>query len=175
MDAAGAAYPMTAAHPDNFYARRHANHSMRWRARARIRAAERDGQALVEFVLVLPLLLLLFVGIMQFGLALNTTNDETHLANEVARYLTVNFNPATEGSLVAWAKSQADTNFLESEGQICIQFPKGSEIGQPVEVTTHTTMKWLPVLGLVETTLTGKAVMRLEREPSSALLAGSEC
>lgn len=135
-----------------------------------------DGQALVEFVLVLPLLLLVLFGITEFGLALNTANDETHLANEVARYATVNQNPACKKeqepcpeSLAAWAKSQADSNFLASGGSVCIVFPKGtSNIGDPVKVSVSAKVNWMPILklGVTSTTVSGSAVMRLEATPS---------
>ena len=52
-----------------------------------------DGAALVEFVLVLPLLLLLLIGMLDLGKAFNYWIDETHLANEGARYAAVNKNP----------------------------------------------------------------------------------
>src|SRR3954466_13202404 len=56
-------------------------------------AADERGAALVEFVLVLPLVLLLLFGMVDFGKAFNYWNDETHLANEAARYAVVNKNP----------------------------------------------------------------------------------
>src|SRR5450759_1832055 len=73
--------------------------------------ARESGVALVEFALILPVALLVFFGIAQFGLALNSANDETHLANEVARYATVNENPGGAVSLQTWAKKEADSNF----------------------------------------------------------------
>jgi hypothetical protein len=135
----------------------------------RIRAREESGQALVELAIVLPLLLLLLFGIAEFGIALNSANDETHLANEVARYAAVNQNPAPGGqSLSEWAKSQADTNFLQSKGQVCISFPKGTaNVGDPVQVTVEAPMRWLPILKLgPETAIRGSATMRLEAAPS---------
>jgi Flp pilus assembly protein TadG len=44
----------------------------------------------VEFVLLLPVLLLLVFGILEFGRAINYWIDMTHLANEGARYASVN-------------------------------------------------------------------------------------
>jgi hypothetical protein len=136
---------------------------------ARILAREQSGQALVELVIVLPLLLLLLFGIAEFGLALNGANDETHLASEVARYAAVNQNPASGGeSLAAWARSQADTSFLQSSGQVCISFPKGTaNVGDPVRVTVEAPMHWLPILKVgPETQIRGSATMRLEASPS---------
>ena len=132
---------------------------------------------MVEFALVAVLLLLLIFAITQFGLAMNTSNDETHLANEVARYATVNYNPSTGGqSLSAWAKAQGDTNMISGGGQICISFPSGtSNIGDPVQVVVSSTMNWQPLYGLSQlvggalpasSTISGSAVMRLEAQPS---------
>jgi Flp pilus assembly protein TadG len=135
---------------------------------ARRRAADEQGQALVEFALLLPILLLLMFGIVQFGLALNSANDETHLANEVARYATVNENPSA-GTLQAWGKSQADSGALTGQ-TVCISFPKGTtNVGDPVEVKVTGTIKWLPILKLAaaSTVVEGKADMRLEAPPST--------
>lgn len=134
--------------------------------------ASADGQALVEFALVLPMLLMLVFGIAQFGLALNSANDETHLANEVARYATVNENPGGSTTLTAWGKSQADSKALSGQ-TVCITFPKGKQVGDPVEVIVKGTISWLHVLGLAtpSSKIEGKAVMRLE-VPSTA---GDEC
>jgi Flp pilus assembly protein TadG len=49
-----------------------------------------DGQALVEFALVLPIVVIIIFGIASFGFALNGWNDETHLVSEAARCAAVN-------------------------------------------------------------------------------------
>jgi len=137
-------------------------------AAARLRAAHEHGQALVELAIILPVLLLILFAIVQFGLSLNSANDETHLANEVARYAAVNQNPSEE-SLQEWAKGQADSNALE-EQTVCISFPNGtSNVGDPVEVSVSGTINWLPVLKLevASTVVEGKADMRLEAPPST--------
>jgi Flp pilus assembly protein TadG len=130
-------------------------------------AAGEGGQALVEFALVLPILLLLVVGIAQFGLAFNSANDETHLANEVARYASVDQDPSPE-HLQKWAKNQADSKALTGQ-LVCISFPKGtSNVGDPVEVKVTGTMKWLPILKLgASSEIEGKADMRLEAPPTN--------
>jgi Flp pilus assembly protein TadG len=130
-------------------------------------AAGESGQSLVEFALVLPILLLLVVGVAKFSLALNSANDETHLANEVARYASVNEDPSPE-ALQKWAKNQAVGKALTGQ-LVCISFPKGtSNVGDPVEVKVSGTMKWLPILKLkvASSTVEGKADMRLEAPPS---------
>jgi Flp pilus assembly protein TadG len=134
------------------------------------RACDSRGAALVEFALVLPLLLVLLFGIAQFGLAINSANDETHLANEVARYATVNQNPAAASSesLQEWGKKQADSKALTGQ-TVCISFPNGTGIGAPVEVKVTGAINWFPVLRLkvASTVIEGKADMRLEASPSA--------
>jgi Flp pilus assembly protein TadG len=49
-----------------------------------------NGQALVEFALILPLFLLIVVGIIQFALVLNFWFDLNRVANQGARWAVVN-------------------------------------------------------------------------------------
>jgi Flp pilus assembly protein TadG len=132
------------------------------------RATDESGGALLEFALVLPILLSVVFGIAQFGFAFNSANDETHIANDVARYATVNENPSSK-TLQEWGKSQADSNALSGQ-TVCISFPNGTHnIGDPVLVTVSGTINWFPILHLkaTSTTVTGTAYMRLETAPSN--------
>jgi hypothetical protein len=151
--------------------------SLRRRRRA---WAREDGQALVELAFVLPILLLLVFGIVRFGLALNSANDETHLANEVARYATVNENPSCaecKTGLAAWGKGQGDSAALREKGKVCIKFPEdpatktSGQLGDPVEVVIERPFNWLPVLK-AGPSIVRKAVMRLEAVPTHY---GKEC
>jgi Flp pilus assembly protein TadG len=58
------------------------------------------GAALAELALVLPLLLLLLLGMLDFGKAFNQWMEGTHLANEGARLAAVNYcpSPSSDGS-----------------------------------------------------------------------------
>src|SRR5436190_2372517 len=109
--------------------------TQRWRIfRDRRRfAADERGVALVEFALVLPLILLLMFGMIDFGKAFNYWNDETHLANEAARFAAVNSSPTknpdgtpTAKSLNAAILGQADTGELKNGGTSSL--PKGQTI-----------------------------------------------
>ena len=139
--------------------------------RGRRLAFDERGQALVEFALVVLPLLLIAVGIFEFGLALSAQNDETHVASEVARYATVNENPGkSKGqTLQAWGKEQADQKAVREEGSLCISFPNGtSNIGDPVKVEFND--KWRPLkqtISVLKTTIVGTAVMRIEAPPSN--------
>jgi Flp pilus assembly protein TadG len=138
-------------------------------AAARSGFADQRGQALPEFALLLPIIAVVLFGIIEFGLALNSESDETHLANEVARYAIVNENPGGSDALQEWAKKQGDNNFLKSGAKICISFPEGSEVGRPVKVEATSTIKWVPALDLKvsTTTIRGTAYMRMESVPSA--------
>jgi hypothetical protein len=61
-----------------------------WRGRIR----EERGTALVELALVLPLLLIVLLGMLDFGKAFNEWISQTHLASEGARLAAVNYCPS---------------------------------------------------------------------------------
>ena len=147
-------------------------------------SSDESGVALVEFALVLPLLLLLLFGMLDFGKAFNYWIDETHLANETARWAVVNTNPGG-GTLQSYVLSQADTTELKNGGsssvpnkaQVCISFPTNTQtgtsgqVGDPVQVTVSVTYDWMPFInsstGLTNVTLTGQSTMRLEAKPTN--------
>jgi len=77
--------------------------------------------AVVEMALVLPILLLLSLGILDFGRAMNYKNDATQLANVAARYAAVNRNPSNPlttlpdcATLKTWLETQADTPEMQT-------------------------------------------------------------
>jgi len=141
----------------------------------RVRAAIRDetGAALVEFVLVLPLLLLLLLGMLDLGKAFNYWIDETHLAHEGARYAAVNKNPGPGTSLQESIKSQADSDELKSTLEVCISFPGagGAVVGEPVQVRVTSNYTFLGFiadrLDLTDKAITTTSTMRLERPPTN--------
>ena len=83
-------------------------------------APDESGVALIEFVLVLPLVLLLLFAMIDFGKAFNYWNDETHLANEAARYAVVNKNPFNgTPNLEDAIRKQADSAELRKGCNTC--------------------------------------------------------
>jgi Flp pilus assembly protein TadG len=148
------------------------------RTHLRCRQPDERGVALVEFALVLPLLLLLLFGMLDFGRAFNYWLDSTHLANEGARWAVVNHNPGS-GTLQQFIQQQADTGELRDGGsaavpdplRVCVSFPNGGTVGQPVVVTASVTYHWLPFvsdrIGVLATTVTGSSTMRLEAVPTN--------
>jgi Flp pilus assembly protein TadG len=69
--------------------------------RGRSRVRDRGGQALAEFVLVVPILLLLVFGIVEFGLAFRTHQIVTNTAREGARVAVLPASPETPGMTTA--------------------------------------------------------------------------
>jgi Flp pilus assembly protein TadG len=143
---------------------------------------DQDGMALVEFALVLPVLLLVILGVVDFGRALGYKNDMTHLANSAARYAAVNGRPtgfggqnAIKTGVIATAPTplQPPGSGPISPGlDIVFSFPQGDDrhcVGDPVKVTVTAKYHWLafvedhaglPALG---TGMTSTSTMRLEK------------
>jgi len=141
------------------------------------------GVALVEFALVLPILLVILMGMLDFGKAFNYWIDSTQLASSGARWAIVNKNPGS-GTLQQYIQSQADTSELRSGGttsvtdpvKVCISFPPVTghatpQVGDPVRVTISSSYRWLRILGdkLASPTVNigGSATMRLEALPTN--------
>jgi Flp pilus assembly pilin Flp len=144
--------------------------------------ADERGTAMIEFAIVLPLLLLLVLGILDFAKALNYWNDENQLAGVGARYAAVDNDPGP-GKLSDWIQQQADTGELRRGGSsaskvsVCISFPAGGAmtVGSPVKVEVKTHYSFLPYLvrsGVGSRDLVSSATMRLERAPTTY---GAEC
>lgn len=145
------------------------------------------GVAVIEFALVLPILLAILIGIIEFGKAFNYWIDETQLASSGARWAVVNNWPGKgTTSLSQYIQQQADTSELKNGGttsvpnkaKVCITFPNGGTpaTGDPVKVTVSVTYNWMPfftkkvpVIGKVfstgSQTITGSSTMRLEAAP----------
>ena len=135
-----------------------------------------DGQALVEFALVLPVLVLLLFGMLDFGKAYNYWNDANHLTAEAARFAVVNRkpDPGNAATLQMQIRQQADTVELRNgglsatAGQVCVTFPNGtSNVGDPVRVTMEFTYDFLAMLDFASKTITASSTMRLEATPSN--------
>jgi hypothetical protein len=97
------------------------------------------GTAMVEAALVLPILLLLALGIVDFGRAMNYWNDVNQLAADGARYAAVDNNPGEETADIAdddfrhWIRLQADTGELQDGTVADASVPGGR---RPSESTT---------------------------------------
>ena len=138
------------------------------RAKTRI-GREEDGQSLVELAVVLPVLLLLLLGIMDFGRAFNYWITETQVASEGARRAAVNLG-STGTLLHSYVRDQIQVGDLRKNATICVGFPdedsdppdpNARKAGHPVKVTVKTPFSWF-LSGLLPIELANSATMRLE-------------
>ena len=138
---------------------------------------EERGVALAEFALVLPLLMLLLLGMVDFGKAFTMWIDETHLANQAARYAAVNSAPTAgcNGCLESDIEDQADTQELKDTIDVTITFPDGKACkGDAVKVDVTGKSQFFAFLtgfvpgldGAGKKTLTASATMRIEKDYS---------
>lgn len=80
-----------------------------------------DGVSAVEFALVLPILLLILLGILEFGLILFTYNSTQNVSRDVARQLATNRIAVTSADaqarseLPSWIASKATVVVTQSD------------------------------------------------------------
>ena len=114
------------------------------------------GAAAVEFAIILPLLIMLVFGIVQFGIAFNNWISLTHAARHGARLAAV----ADYEDFEARIQESSPTVKIES---ITLS-GEGGKIGDPVEVTVTGEVLNIdiPLVGSWPVTLTSTATLRLE-------------
>lgn len=82
-----------------------------------MRPKNQTGQAIVEFALVLPLLLILIFGVMEFGILLYDKAVITNASREAARYGIVLRNPNyTKAQIEAYAEAYCLNNLISFGG-----------------------------------------------------------
>ena len=90
------------------------------------------GQAVVEFALVLPILLLVFLGLAQFGLILNAQQQLVDTARQGARTFALTADPAAAVAAVRLSGRQVSR--FDELSQIAVEV---SSVQQRREVTRH--------------------------------------
>jgi Flp pilus assembly protein TadG len=134
-----------------------------------------NGQAAVEFALVVPLLITFLFILVGFGRAFNAYNDLNQMAADGARFAAVGNFPGTTALL-----DNADTPLSKSAviAGPTYQAPGSSTwgstcvVGGTVKVTATANLHLIPFLPYINSslpgvpTLTGSAEMRVERCPS---------
>jgi len=126
--------------------------------RNRIIKSEKGASA-VEFALILPILIILVFGIVEFGIAFNNYITITHAAREGARIAAVDLNnPDLKNIIIERAFPVQIT-----EDDIVISTTEEKNIGDPVEVEiTYNISITIPLVGSWDIPLKNKAIMRLE-------------
>ncbi len=113
-----------------------------------------DGASAIEFALILPILVLMLLGIFQFGLAYNNYLAITHAAREGARMAAV--GQFDQAAVAAQA-------YPVSPISVTISYPNGNAHGETVEVIVKTDITIeLPMFGVQSIPLTSRARMRIE-------------
>jgi Flp pilus assembly protein TadG len=148
-----------------------------------------QGQATVEFAIVLPLVLLLIAGVIEFGKAFNYWLSLNHLANEGARWAAVNKLPPANSSpttaeikdyLLTQVAGQELHDDLSVSGRIKLCRDSDAGIGDEAQVRVQTPYSFPIVSGTAnlaaglfggsssfgDITLTGTSTVRLEQVPS---------
>lgn len=119
------------------------------------------GQALVEFAIILPVLLLLITGMVDFGIVLNEYITVTHAAREAARVAAVGNNDA---AVIMAAKNAASTI---DKGQLTVSVTPASRssgtsvtviVSNPIKIITPMASAFFPSGFSVQ----GASVMRME-------------
>ncbi len=113
------------------------------------------GAAAVEFALVVPLLLILLLGIVEFGRVFNTQLQLTHAARESVRVMAIQKQPAAARS--AGIASVSGLNPALTAGNISVGSCTNTT---DVTVTITYSVSLLSGLFADVVPLTGKAVMR---------------
>lgn len=120
------------------------------------------GQALVEFALILPVLLLLVVGVMEFGLIINQYMVVAEAAREGARSAALGDSNAIVTTVVKTAASPIDTSQLTIAISPNTTRVRGSgvtvTVTKPVQAITNLINPFFPAGFAVQ----GTATMRVE-------------
>ena len=95
--------------------------------------------ALIEFALVMPLLLILALLLIQYGIIMNATNVLTNTSREGARYAALNAfkdNASGYSSTKSYIRQVADQTSVKYDSLqgITIKTPNGVQIGKPINV-----------------------------------------
>ena len=78
-------------------------------------AADRKGSAIVEFGILAPAILTLFIGILQVGLWMQSYNALRSVAADTGRYVAVEYqksNQLSNVNMALWARQHAIDNYM---------------------------------------------------------------
>jgi Flp pilus assembly protein TadG len=122
-----------------------------------------SGQALVELAFVLPIVMLILFGIIDFGLALNNYNGDTNLVNIAVRTASVMGASTTnttaqcggvaKTNLLAYVQCEATATGAPTPTYVCFSDNGGYAstdttltTGDPLKVEVDSTFGWMKIL-----------------------------
>ena len=126
----------------------------------RIDVRRNDGQAMAEFALIAPVFLLFIAGLLAFGRVFFYWIDSNHLANETARWASVDHNPY--GTTLQ--QHVLDSGTLEfQDASVCISLQDSTPaIGDYVTVKVQKPFYFLPLLNIGKITIRAASTQRIE-------------
>ena len=145
-------------------------------------AGNEDGQAVVEFAIILLPLCLLVVGIIQFGIAISFWQDQQRLAAAGARVAIVNCAAASwcTPTLEDYLESQTLSNGNKPEATVCFESKTGNNNGTPIAdpgdsitVYLEAPFQLVPLFGVGDITISARTTMRLEQTATHAGIASA--
>ena len=123
------------------------------------------GQAVVEFAVILPVLLLILFAILQFGVVFNNYIQVTAAAREGARKASVSRSLGTASAESAATTAAKDAAPGLNQSNITVSFPNSPSFAQGSDVSVQVTYPYsISIIGLVVASgnLSSTTTMRVE-------------
>ena len=124
-----------------------------------------QGQAVVEFAVILPVLLLILFAILQFGVVFNNYIQVTAAAREGARKASVSRSLGTASAESAATTAAKDAAPGLNQSNITVSFPNSPSFAQGSDVSVQVTYPYsISIIGLVVASgnLSSTTTMRVE-------------
>ena len=138
------------------------------------------GQTVVEFALILFPLLLLVVGIVQFGIAISFWQDEQRLAASGARVAIVNCKAAgwCTPTLADYLETQPLSQGNKPTANVCFLSKTGDDgvatVGDAIRVRLEAPFELVPLFGVGTINIHAETTMRLEQQATNPGIANEE-
>ena len=126
----------------------------------RTRLRDEHGAAAVEFAFIVPLLLVLVLGIAEFGHAFQVQGTLSAAAREGARVMALQNDPAAARAAVRNAAPTLDPAITDAQIEVSDVCPPTTTTTRNVRVTVEYPMPFLTGFFGADIDLTGTGVMR---------------
>jgi Flp pilus assembly protein TadG len=129
------------------------------------RRTNESGQAVVEFAVILPVLLMILFAILQFGIVFNNYIQVTAAAREGARKAAVSRSLGTAAAETAATTAAKAAAPGLKQTSITVTYPNSPTFAQGSDVTVQVTYPYsISILGIIVKSgnLTSSTTMRVE-------------